>query len=205
MLISKLFKSIKATTIMTNGLYHHLRNAWKKPDPVRIRELMVKWRSEPAVIKIEKPTRLDRARSLGYKAKKGFVVARVRVPRGGRQRDRTNKARKPRKHTIRKILKMNYRWVAEQRAQKHFPNLEVLNSYNLAKDGKYYFHEVILVDYSKPEIVNDPTINWICKKTNQHRVFRGLTSAAKKSRGLRNPGRNLKVRPSISSWNSKGK
>lgn len=190
---------------MTQGLYHQLRQAWKKPDQVRLRELMTKYRSENAVIKIEKPTRLDRARALGYKAKKGFVIARVRISRGGRQRELTNKARKPKKHTIRKTLKMNYQWVAEQRAQKHFPNLEVLNSYKLAKDGKYYFFEIILVDYSRPEITNDRTINWICKKTNQNRVYRGLTSAARKSRGLRNPGRNLKVRPSLRAWHRTGK
>ena len=34
---------------------------------------------------------------------------------------------------------MNYKWIAEIRAQKKFQNLEVLNSYNLSKDGKYYF------------------------------------------------------------------
>ena len=190
---------------MTKGLYHHLREAWKKPDPKRLRELMTIWRSEPTVNKLEKPTRLDRARALGYKAKKGYVVARVRVPRGGRQRDRTNKARKPKKHTIRLTLKMNYRWIAEQRVQKHFPNLEVLNSYNIAKDGKYYFFEVILVDYSKTEIKNDPTINWICDKTNHNRVYRGLTSAGRKSRGLRNPGKNVKVRPSLRAWHRQGR
>jgi large subunit ribosomal protein L15e len=190
---------------MTQGLYHHLRQAWKKPDEARLRELMTEWRKDQSVQVIKKPTRLDRARALGYKAKKGFVVARVRVPRGGRQRDRTNKARKPKRHTIRLTLKMNYRWIAEQRAQKYFPNLEVLNSYNLAKDGKYYFFEVILVDYSRPEIKNDRTINWICKDTNKNRVYRGLTSAGRKSRGLRNRGPELKIRPSLRSWNRKGR
>ena len=190
---------------MTNGMYHYIKQAWRKPDKERLRELMTTWRNQNRIVKIDKPTRLDKARALGYKAKKGFVVARVRLPRGGRQRDRTNKARKPRKHTIRKTLKMNYQWIAEQRAQKYFPNLEVLNSYDLAKDGRYYFFEVILVDYSRPEIQNDRTINWICKKTNQQRVHRGLTSAARKSRGLRNPGRNLKVRPSLRAWHRKGR
>jgi len=190
---------------MVKGLYHHLRQAWKKPNSIRLRELMIKWRAQNSVTKIEKPTRLDRARALGYKAKKGYVVARVKLPRGGRQRELTNKARKPKKHTIRKTLKMNYQWVAEQRAQKHFPNLEVLNSYNLAKDGRFYFFEVILVDYSRPEIINDRTINWICSPKNRNRVYRGLTSAARKSRGLRNPSRNLKVRPSLRAWHRTGK
>lgn len=182
---------------MAKGLYHQLREVWKKPDPVRLRELMTEWRRANSVSVVEKPIRLDRARALGYKAKKGYIVARVIVPRGGRQRHRTNKGRKSKRHTIRKIVQMNYRWVAEQRAQKHFPNLEVLNSYNLAKDGKNYFYEVILVDYSRPEIINDRTINWICDKTNQNRVYRGLTSAGKKSRGLRSKSPTNKARPSV--------
>ncbi|VVB78564.1 50S ribosomal protein L15e [uncultured archaeon] len=182
---------------MTKGMYHYLREAWKKPDSIRLRELMVKWRSEQSVTKVDKPTRVDRARTLGYKAKKGFVIARVKVPRGGRQRHRTNKGRRTSKHTIRKVVHMNYRWVAEQRAQKHFPNLEVLNSYNIGEDGKYYFFEVILVDYTRPEIKNDKTMNWICNKTNQNRTYRGLTSAGKKSRGLRSKSPTNKARPSV--------
>lgn len=190
---------------MVNGMYHYIRNAWKKPDKISLRNSMIKWRADEAVTKIERPTRLDRARSMGYKAKKGYVIARVRVPRGGRQRDRTNKARKPKKHTIRKILKMSYRWVAEQRAQKKFPNLEVLNSYKIGKDGRYAFYDVILVDYSKPEIKNDKKMSWIAKGTNQHRVYRGLTSAGRKSRGLRNRSPMNKNRPSVRSGMGRGK
>lgn len=190
---------------MVQGLYQHLRNAWKSPDKARIRELMIEWRKENAVTKIDRPTRLDRARTLGYKAKKGIVVARVRVQRGGRQRDRTNKARKSKKHTIRKVVKMNYRWISEKRAQKKFPNLEVLNSYHVGKDGKHYFYEVILIDYSRPEIISDKNLKFMTKKTNQHRTDRGLTSAAKKSRGLRNKDPTSKVRPSVRAGQRRGK
>jgi len=182
---------------MAKGLYHYLQQTWKKPNPIRLRELMVQWRSEQSVLKIENPTRLDRARALGYKAKKGIIVARVRVPRGGRQRHRTNKGRRSKRHTIRKVVQMSYQWVAEQRANKYFENLEVLNSYNIGKDGKYYFYEVILVDPTRPEIKNDPVYNWICKKTNQKRVYRGLTSAGKKSRGLTSKSPTNKAKPSV--------
>jgi len=190
---------------MVKGLYSHLREAWKKPDVKTLRERMVLWRKDNAVTKVEKPLRLDRARSLGYKAKKGYVVARVRVLRGGRQRHRTNKGRRSKRHTIKKVVKMSYKWVAEQRAQKKFPNLEVLNSYYLAKDGLYYFYEVILVDYSKPEISKDKGMKWITKKTNQKRVYRGLTSAGKKSRGLRNKSPMNKSRPSVRAGKRRGK
>lgn len=80
---------------------------------------------------------------------------------------------------------MNYKWIAEQRAGRKYKNLEILNSYKIGKDGIHYFYEVILVDPERPEIKNDKTINWICKPENRGRAFRGLTSAAKKSRGLR--------------------
>ena len=185
-------------------MYQHIRQVWRKPDKEMLRAKMTEWRGQSTVNKLEHPTRLDRARSLGYKAKKGFVIVRVRVLRGGRRRPKPNKGRKTRKQTIKLVLKMNYQWVAEQRAQKKFPNLEVLNSYKLGKDGHNYFFDVILVDYSKPEIKNDPTMNWITKKTNQNRVFRGLTSAGRKSRGLRSFTNN-KVRPSLRAKNRQGK
>src|SRR3989344_3735745 len=181
---------------MATGLYNQLGETWKNQDVKRTRELTLKWRKENSVNKVERPTRLDKARMLGYKAKKGFVIARVKVNRGGRKRKR---------HTIRKVVKMSYRWVAEQRAQKKFQNLEVLNSYFLAKDGENYFYEIIMVDYSRPEIKNDKTINWITKKTNQHRVHRGLTSAGKKSRGMRPKSPSNKNRPSVRRGHGRGK
>jgi large subunit ribosomal protein L15e len=190
---------------MTKGMYHYLREAWKTPDKKKLMNLMTEWRRQEVVEKIDKPTRLDKARALGYKDKKGIVVARVRIERGGRKRERRCKGRKSRKQTIRKILKMSYRWVAEQRTQKKFPNLEVLNSYFLAKDGQHYFYEVILIDPTKPEIKNDKTINWVCKKTNQKRVYRGLTSAGKKSRGLRDRSPMNKNRPSVRAGHGRGK
>jgi large subunit ribosomal protein L15e len=191
---------------MVNGMYHHLRQAWKKPDEKTMRDRMTQWRSENAIVKVEKPLRLDRARALGYKAKKGIIVLRVRVQRGGRKRVRIGvKGRKTRKQTNRKTLKMNYQWVAEIRAARRYPSLEVLNSYKIGKDGNHYFYDVIMVDPSKPEIKNDRTMKWISSGANSKRAERGLTSAAKKSRGLRSKSHNLKVRPSLRSWNRKGK
>ncbi len=190
---------------MAHGMYYYIKQAWKNTTDKESSQKMIKYREENSIVKLEKPSRLDRARELGYKAKKGFVVVRVRLIRGGRKRPKPNKARKSRKQTNRKILKMNYKWVAEQRAQNKYRNLEVLNSYFIAKDGKYYFFEVILVDPARPEIKNDRTINWICKPENTKRALRGLTSAARKSRGLRSKSRNLKVRPSLRAWNRQGK
>ncbi len=155
----------------------------KKSIRQNLKPKLIAWRKQKAVEKIDKPTDIGRARNLGYKDIKGFIIARVRLRRGGRKRKKPAKGRKSTKQTIKKVLKMNYRWVAEQRAAKKFSNLEVLNSYQIAKDGQHYFFEVILVDPERPEIKS--LIPWINRKENRGRVFRGLTSAGKKSRGLR--------------------
>ena len=187
-------------------MYHFMREAWKKPSKDMLRERMINWRSEEVAVVVDKPLRLDRARALGYKAKKGFVVVRIRLLRGGRKRERAGvKGRKSRKQYARKILKMSYQWVAEIRAARKFPNLEVLNSYPLGKDGKNAFFEVIMVDPSRPEIARDRVYSWIVKKENRNRAERGLTSAARKSRGLRYRGPTRKVRPSLRSWDRRGK
>ncbi|MBM3232344.1 50S ribosomal protein L15e [Candidatus Pacearchaeota archaeon] len=194
---------------MAQSMYHYMREAWKKPDTATMRDRMIAWRDSDAITVVDKPLRLDRARSLGYKAKKGFIVARIRLMRGGRTRKRIGvKGRKTRKQTIRKTLKMSYRWVAEMRASKFFNNLEVLNSYWIGKDGKHYFFEVILVDPQMPEIKNDKTMSWIYSGHHHGRVERGLTSAGKQSRGLitrRGHSPYLKVRPSLRAWNRRGK
>ena len=44
------------------------------------------YRQLPSLCRVPRPTRPDKARRLGYKAKQGFVVYRVRVRRGGRKR-----------------------------------------------------------------------------------------------------------------------
>ena len=190
---------------MSKGMYHYLAQAWKKPDAKTLRERMIGWRKSNVLTKVDKPLRLDRARALGYKDKKGFVIIRVRIKRGGHKRPRPNKGRRSKRLHIRKNLKMSYQWIAEQRASRKYKNLEVLNSYQIGKEGIHYFYEVILVDPSKPEIKNDKTISWICNPANKKRALRGLTSSAKKSRGLRTKSRNIKVRPSIRARGRKGK
>ena len=186
-------------------MYSYMRGAWRKPSREMLQPRMIQWRAGESVVKVEKPLRLDRARTLGYKAKQGIIVVRVRVKRGGRKRTRHKHGRKSRKQYTRKILKMSYQWVAELRAAHHYPNLEVLNSYLLGKDGKYYFYEVILLDPERPEIKADPVYAWVSTGTHTGRVYRGLTSAAKKSRGLRSKSPDLKVRPSARAWERQGK
>ena len=168
---------------MAQGFYHYIKEAWKKPDVETLRKRMIEWRHSGVFTKVDKPLRLDRARALGYKDKKGFVVVRVRIKRGGHKRPKPNAGRRSVRMHTNKNLKMNYKWIAEQRVARKYTNLEVLNSYQIGKDGINYFYEVILVDSHVPEIKNDKTINWISNA--KKRAMRGLTSAAKKSRGMR--------------------
>src|SRR3989344_8334261 len=182
MVEKKLKKDIKEPTKKNSvrGMYYYIREAWKKPDINLLRERMIEWRKSEAFTRVDKPLRLDRARALGYKDKKGFVIIRIRLKRGGHKRPRPKKARRSKRMHIRKNLMMNYRWIAEQRVANKYRNLEILNSYQLGKDGIYYFFEVICVDPSKPEIKNDPVMKWISEKGNKKRALRGLTSAAHK-------------------------
>ncbi len=201
----KIFKPIISLIPMAKGLYYYIKQAWKKPDEKVLRERMIEWRKDEVFTRVEKPLRLDRARSLGYKDKKGFVVIRIRVQRGGHKRPRPNKGRRGKRLHINKNLKMSYKWIAEERVSKKFSNLEVLNSYQVGKDGMNYFYEVICVDPSRAEIKNDKTINWITKPQNQNRPERGITSAGKRSRGLRNKSPTSKVRPSVRAGMGRGK
>jgi len=177
---------------MTKGMYHYIQKAWKKPDEETLRKRMTEWRKTGVFTRVEKPLRLDRARALGYQDKKGIVVIRVRIGRGGHKRSRPNKGRRSKRMHTRKTLKMNYKWIAEQRTQKKYKNLEVLNSYQIGKDGMNYFYEVILVDSNRPEIKSDKKMNWLAKGKNKKRALRGLTSSAIKSRGLRRHSRRKK-------------
>lgn len=182
------------------GLYQNIRELWKKPKksmPELWRERLIAWRREGSTVKVERPTRIDRARSLGYKAKQGYVVVRQRVLRGGHTRPMIKKGRRPKHYGQRLSLRKSYQLISEERAARKFNNLTVLNSYWVAEDGKYYWYEVILVDPSHPVIQSDKKINWICDKKHRSRVSHGKTSAGRKSRGMRGKGKGYeKARPS---------
>jgi len=180
------------------SLYKYIRKAWKRPKET-LSELwksrLIQWRREPVTLRIDRPTRLDRARSLGYKAKPGFLIVRQRVLRGGHERAHDMRGRRSKHSSYRVDLDKSYQRLCEERANRKYVNCEVLNSYWVAKDGKYYWYEVILVDRTHPSILADNNINWISLK--QGRVYRGLTSSGKKGRGLRNKGKGAeKLRPS---------
>jgi large subunit ribosomal protein L15e len=193
------------------NLYGYVKAAWRKPDAGVVEathwERLIAWRRGAALVRIDRPTRIDRARELGYRAKQGYVVVRARVRRGGRRKPRPMGGRKPKRRGLLKItMAKSIRRIAEERVARRYPNLEVLNSYWIGEDGRHKYFEVILVDPQHPVIRADPKINWICDPAQRGRVFRGLTSAGKKGRGLRHKGKGAeKIRPSIGAHDRKGK
>lgn len=183
------------------ALYKIIQNLWKNPK-LHLgdlqRERLMEWRRDPVATKLEKPTNIAKARSLGYKAKKGIVVVRIRVKSGGRMRPQHKGGRRSKHARRKKVVGKNYQWIAEERAQKKFTNLEVLNSYQVMDDSIHKWYEVIMVDPYRPEIKADKNLQWITARKHTNRVLRGRTSAARKSRGMRGKGKgHEKARPSL--------
>ena len=139
---------------------------------------VIAWRKGEAIVRVRKPANITRARRLGYKAKQGYAIVRVKVKKGRRRR------RKPRggrtaKHAYLYVQPgLSHQTMAEQRANRKFRNLEVLNSYWVGEDGNYKFFEVILADKTRKTSKGSST-------TRKGKAFRGLTSKGTKSRGLR--------------------
>lgn len=201
--------------IMTKGVYHYVGETWKKPKeglPHMFRqERMAAWRREPVFQKIDRPTRIDAARRLGYKAKQGVIVVRTRIRRGGLRKGKVHMKRKPSKAGVSKItMAKNTQRIAEERVSRHYPNMEVLNSYWVGQDGKHKFFEVIMIDTHHPAIIKDKQLG-VFSQANGHnshrgRSHRGLTSAGKRGRGLYNKGKGAeKLRPSLKANYNRGK
>jgi len=154
-----------------------------KDNSAELREKAVLWRKQNAMIRIAKPSRISRARRLGYKAKQGYIIVRYRIGKGSSKRETPSGGRKPVRVGKMKITPgKSLKRIAEERASKKYPNMEILNSYYVGETGKYKWYEVILVDRAHPVIKSDKKISWITNKRG--RAYRGLTSAGKKGRGL---------------------
>ncbi|CAG8452570.1 6848_t:CDS:2 [Funneliformis caledonium] len=134
-----------------------------------------------------RPSRPDKARRLGYKAKQGYVVYRIRVRRGGRKRPVPKGATygKPVNQGVNQLkYQRSLRATAEERVGRKCSNLRVLNSYWINQDSTYKYFEVILVDPNHKAIRRDPRISWIVSAKHKHREARALTSIGKKNRGI---------------------
>jgi len=187
---------------MARSAYSHIRDAWKQPDDGQLGQLQwerkQEWRRQGAIERIDRPTRLDRARELGYKAKQGVVLARVAVNKGTARKERFVRGRRSKRQGVNRITRAkNRQRVAEERASRKYRNLRVLNSYPVGEDGSTKWYEIIMLDPNHPAIESDDDLNWICDETQKNRAFRGMTTAGRKNRGLDNRGTGAeKNRPS---------
>merc|ERR1711959_79578 len=176
------------------GAYKYLEEPWKRKQSDVLRFLLRvrawEYRQLPKIHRVPRPTRPDKARRLGYKAKQGYVIFRAAVRRGGRKRPNGKGIvyGKPKHQGIMLKAKRNLRSVAEERVGRVAGNLRVLNSYWVNQDATYKYFEIILVDPQHNAIRRDPRINWIVNPVHKHRELRGLPAAGRKSRGLRKRG-----------------
>lgn len=143
--------------------YSLMRKIWREKNEELIKNLRkraIEWRKEKSIVRINRPLRLDRARSLGYKAKQGFIVVRVRVRKGGFSKPRPRSGRRPKalgviKHKVNVSLKEE----AINRVSRKYVNMHVLGAYELFRDAKYAWYEVILADPNHPSIKSSGNIS----------------------------------------------
>ncbi|WP_255151856.1 50S ribosomal protein L15e [Halorarius halobius] len=196
---------------MARSFYSHIREAWQTPKEGKLAELQWQrqqdWRKQGAIERIERPTRLDKARSLGYKAKQGVVVVRVSVRKGSARKQRFKAGRRSKRQGVNRITRRkSIQRIAEERASRKHPNLRTLASYWVGEDGSQKWHEVILLDPEHGAIQNDDDLSWICDDTQKGRAFRGKTNAGNDGRGLQSKGTGTEqTRPSIRSNRRAGK
>jgi large subunit ribosomal protein L15e len=140
-------------------MYSQISKTWQgilheRKGDIRVRAIQL--RKEPAMLRVERPWRLDRARALGYKAKEGVVVVRMRVSRGGMRRQRPTSGRRPKHMGVLKIKSaVSSQSVAERRVVERHPNMKLLGSYFVWQDGLHAWFEVILIDPMHPAIKKD--------------------------------------------------
>ncbi|KAF7495739.1 60S ribosomal protein L15 [Sarcoptes scabiei] len=178
------------------GAYKYMQEIWrhKQSDVMRflLRVRTWQYRQMNVIVRCPRPTRPEKARRLGYKAKQGFLIYRVRVRRGGRKRQVPKGATygKPKNHGVNELKpKRNLQAIAEERVGRRVAHaLRVLGSYWVGQDSTFKFYEIICVDPFHKAIRRDAKINWICNAVHKHRELRGLTSSGKKYRGLRGSG-----------------
>ncbi len=180
------------------SMYKEMKETFQtqyKERPVELKSRLARWNGEPPIVRVEKPTNIARARELGYKAKQGVVIARVRVLGGKKKRAMPPGGRKPSKYGRFFARRKSTRAIAEERAARRFSNCEVLNSYFIGVAGARQYFEVILLDRANPSIASDNQYADIINHRN--RAFRGLTSAGRSHRGLAAKGYGSKrFRPS---------
>jgi len=172
------------------GAYKYIRqtfqNEWKgaKDDnydySLIMRQRGIEYRnSGDAVVKLDYPTNIVSAKSVGYRAKQGIFVARVRVRKGTGTHHRPKNKRRPKRQGQAKLSrKISTQGMSEQKASKKFENAEVLGSYKIAEDGKWHYYEVVLADRTASTVLSDRRLSFLAKG-QKGRAERGKTFAGR--------------------------
>lgn len=133
-------------------------NMWKNTSQ-EVRTKLTLWRKQNTITRISSPSRIPRARRLGYKSKNGIIVVRIRVSSGGMRKQRPKAGRRPKHLGVTRIkASINMRHVAENRVLKKYRNMTVLGSYFMYNDSKHYWYEIILTDLHQKTIIKDKDI-----------------------------------------------
>jgi len=193
------------------GAYKYVEELYKKKQSDVIRYLLRvrtwRYRQATVCVRVPHPTRPEKAHRLGFKAKQGFVIYRIRVRRGGRKRQvRKGKTMdKPKNQGVTGLKpKRSLQATAEERVGRRCGELRILNSYWVGQDATYKFFEVICVDPFHKAVRRDAKVNWICRPQHKHREMRGLTSAGRKSRGIgKGSGYNHNLPSQRAAWKRK--
>ena len=128
------------------GAYRYIRKNERLAlkDKTARRTILNTLEKSPIVSRVDRPTRLTRAKELGYHAKQGYLIIRVKVAKGSFRRPRPVHARRPSKTGLYFNLAISKQGIAENRALKVYRNAEVLGSYFLVENGQYKWFEVIM-------------------------------------------------------------
>lgn len=144
-------------------MYSLLGRVRRQPPPTLAevtKNRLIQWRREPAIVRVDKPTKLVRARSLGYSDKQGFVVVRVRVRRGGFSKLRPRSGRRQKAMgVVRHKVSVSLGEEAISRLKKVYPNMHPLGTYLVGMDGRYSWFEAILLDPYHPSVNRDRNLS----------------------------------------------
>ena len=130
-----------------SSAYKYIRQSFRKTMASKsklYKERLIQWGKQGTVVRLEGPTNIPRARSLGYKATKDYLIARVRISKGKRARRRVDLGRKPGKNRKKARPGVTLSQYAEGKAKKKFPSPNVTGSYFVGQTGSDKYFEVIL-------------------------------------------------------------
>ena len=131
------------------GMYKYVKQSFARSLAERsdaYRKRITEWRGQNVAMRVENPLNPVRAHELGYKAKKGFAIVRVRVAKGKRKRRAPDLGRKPGKNVKKVPPGISLQRIAERKVLLRHANMRVIGSYVVGEDGTDKYFEVILHD-----------------------------------------------------------